>query len=123
MGRPDESRSEQSGLSDSFSVDDEWSSGDHELVVFDRPSPYELLTAVAYQDGEEALPACRDYRAARPLLESGVRNTAEMFDVMNGVREPSGDCRTLWTSVMDLNARIFEVRYLKDCNHIYIFVL
>ena len=99
----------------------EWSSGDHELVVFDSRGPYELLTAVAYQDGEEALSACPHYRKARPLLERGVRNTAEMFAVMNGVREPAGDCRTLWTSVMDLNARTFEVQYLKEVEHKYNF--
>jgi predicted choloylglycine hydrolase len=99
----------------------EWTSGGHELVVFDRPGPYELLTGVAYQDGEAALSACPHYRKARPLLESGVRNTAEMFEVMDGVREPSGDCRTLWTSVMDLDARTFEVRYLKEPEHKYLF--
>jgi hypothetical protein len=99
----------------------EWTPGDHQLVVFDRPGPYELLTAVAYQDGEAALSACPHYRKAKPLLESGVRNTAEMFDVMNGVREPFGDCRTLWTSVMDLNARTFEARYLKEFDYKHYF--
>jgi predicted choloylglycine hydrolase len=99
----------------------EWTPGDHELVVFDRPGPYELLTGVAYQDGEAALSACPHYRRAKPLLESGARNTAEMFEVMNGVREPSGECRTLWTCVMDLNAQNFQVRYLKDFDHKYDF--
>ena len=92
----------------------EWTPGDYQLVVFDRPGPYELLTAVAYQDGEAALSACPHYRKAKPLLESGVRNTAEMFEVMNGVREPSGDCRTLWTSVMDLKCADLRAALFKE---------
>ncbi len=41
-------------------------------------------------------------------------SAAGMFDVMNAMRVTSGAARTLWTSVMDLNARTFEVRYFKE---------
>jgi hypothetical protein len=70
---------------------------------------------------EKARSACPHYRKAKPLLENGVRSTAEMFQLMDSIRETSGGSRTLWTSVMDLNARTMEVRYLKEFDRKYDF--
>jgi hypothetical protein len=92
----------------------EWTPGDHQLVVFDKPGPFELLTNLAFQEGEELLgEKCPHYRKARPLLESGVCNMADMLEVMKAIRLSNGPGRSLWTSVMDLNERTFEVRYFK----------
>jgi len=99
----------------------EWTSDNHDLVVFDRPGPYALMTGVAYQDDEEARSVCPHYRKAKPLLERGVRDTAEMFQIMDSIRETSDGSRTLWTSVMDLNARTIEVRYLKEYDRLFEF--
>ncbi|HKB39259.1 MAG TPA: hypothetical protein VKD72_22665, partial [Gemmataceae bacterium] len=63
------------------------------------------------QEGEEFLVEnCRRYRKAKPLLENGVRSTAEMLEVMKVMRITAGPGRSLWTSIMDLNTRTFEVR-------------
>jgi hypothetical protein len=37
------------------------------------------------------------------------------------MRITSGSTRTLWTTVMDLNARTFEVRYFKEFERKYEF--
>jgi predicted choloylglycine hydrolase len=100
----------------------EWAPGDHKLVVCDKQGPYELMTNTALQEGEDYLVEnCRRYRKARPLLEDGVHTTAEMFEVMKAMRITAGPGRTLWTSVMDLNARTFEVRYFKEFDRRYEF--
>ena len=99
----------------------EWTPGDHQLLVFDKPGPYELLTNLTFQEGEEFLVEnCPRYRKARPLLEKGVRDTADMLEVMKAMRI-TGPGRSLWTSVMDLNARTFEVRYFKEFDRKYEF--
>ena len=99
----------------------EWTADDHQLLVFDKPGPYELLTNLTFQEGEELLvEKCPRYRKAKPLLEKGVRNTAEMLDVMTAMRV-TGPGRSLWISVMDLNARSFEVRYFKEFDRKYEF--
>jgi hypothetical protein len=99
----------------------EWTPGDHRLLVFDRPGPYELLTNLTFQEGEEFLAeTCPRYGRARPLLERGVRDTADMLEVMTAMRV-TGPGRSLWISVMDLNGRTFEVRYFKEFDRKYEF--
>jgi hypothetical protein len=99
----------------------EWSADDHRLLVFDRPGPYELLTNLTFQEGEEFLAQkCPRFARARPLLEKGVGGTADMLEVMKAMRV-SGPGRSVWTSVMDLNARTFEVRYFKEFERKYEF--
>jgi predicted choloylglycine hydrolase len=100
----------------------EWAPGDRKPVVFDRPGPYELMTNTAMQEGEEYLEKnCRRYGRAKPLLEHGVRDSGDMLQVMQAMRITAGPGRSLWTSVMDLNARRFEVRYFKEFDRVYEF--
>jgi len=100
----------------------EWNPKDYKLLVYDKPGPWELLTNTPLQEGEAALiKKCDRYGKARPLLETGIRNTADMLEVMKAMRITSGSTRTLWTSVMDLNARTFEVRYFKEFERKYEF--
>jgi penicillin V acylase-like amidase (Ntn superfamily) len=103
----------------------EWSPGDHRLLVFDKPGPYELLTNLTFQEGEAFLvEKCPRYRKAKPLLETGVRDTADMLAVMAAMRVTGpGPGRSLWISVMDLNARTLEVRYFKEFDRKYEFRL
>jgi hypothetical protein len=65
---------------------------------------------------------CLHYRKAKPLLERGVSDTTGMLEVMKAMRvtgpRPS---RSLWISVMDLNARSVEVRYFKEFERKYEF--
>ena len=44
-----------------------------------------------------------------------------MLDVMNSMRIDRGPGRTLWTTIMDLNARTLEVRYFKEFDRKYEF--
>ena len=99
----------------------EWTPGDHQLLVFDEKGPYAILTNLTFQEGEE-FPAktCPRYRKAKPLLERGVRDTTGMLEVMKAMRV-TGPSRSLWISVMDLNARSFEVRYFKEFHRKYEF--
>ena len=85
--------------------------------------PYELLTNTAFQEGEDyyLVENCRRYRKAKPLLENGIHSTADMLDVMNSMRITRGPGRSLWTTIMDLNARTFEVRYFKEFDRKYEF--
>ena len=100
----------------------EWSPHDHKMMVFDKPGPFELLTNAALQEGEEFLKEnCPRYRKAKPLLEIGVGSTAEMLLVMEEMRVKAGPGRSLWTSIMDLNTRTFEVRYFKEFDRKYEF--
>jgi hypothetical protein len=99
----------------------EWSADDHRLLVFDKPGPHELLTNLTFQEGEEFLAeTCPRYAKAKPLLEEGVRDPADMLEVMKTMRV-TGPGRSLWISVMDLNARTFEVRYFKEFDRKYEF--
>lgn len=100
----------------------EWNPSDYKLLVFDKAGPWELLTNTPLQDGEDALMKnCSRYRAARPLLETGIRNSEDLLAAMKVMRITAGGARTLWTSIMDLNARTFEVRYLKEFERSYKF--
>ena len=100
----------------------EWNPKNHKLLVFEQPHPYELLTNTPLELGEEAvLKECWRYCKAKPMLEAGVQDAAGMFEVMKAVRVTSGASRTLWTTVMDLNARTFEVRYFKEFERKYEF--
>jgi len=100
----------------------EWTPGDHQLAVFDKPGPYELLTNTAFQEGEDVVfKNCWRYRRARPRLEAGVKDATEMFEIMKSIRPTVGGSRSLWTSVMDLNARTFEVHYFKEYDREYRF--
>jgi hypothetical protein len=99
----------------------EWTPGDSQLLVYDKPGPYELMTNFSFQDGEEFIAkTCLHYRKAKPLLERGVSDTADMLEVMKAMRV-TGPGRSLWISVMDLNARSFEVRYFKEFDRKYEF--
>ena len=96
-------------------------SGRHQLLVYDKPGPYELMTNLSFQEGEEFLAkTCPHYRKAKPLLERGVSDTADMLEVMKAMRV-TGPGRSLWISVMDLNARSVEVRYFKEFDRKYEF--
>ena len=55
------------------------------------------------------------------MLEAGVEDADGMFEVMKAMRVTTGPSRTLWTTVMDLNARTFEVRYFKEFDRKYEF--
>lgn len=84
------------------------------MVVLDKPGPYELMTNTALQLGEDfVMSDCWRYRQARPQLEAGVADMAGMFTIMRAIR-PSGGVRSLWTTIMDLNRRRFEVHYDKE---------
>lgn len=99
----------------------EWTPGDHQLLVFDKPGPYELLTNLTFQEGEEFLAkTCPRYGKVRPLLERGVNDTTDMLEIMKAMRV-TGPGRSLWISVMDLNARSIEVRYFKEFDRRYEF--
>lgn len=92
------------------------------MVVLDKTGPYELITNTTLQKGEEfAVNNCRRYAAAKPMLENGIETTGDMLDIMKAVRQTSGDSRTLWTSIMDLNNRSFEVFYRKEYSKKYSF--
>jgi len=100
----------------------EWNPSDYKLLVFDKPGPWELLTNTPLQEGEDVLVKdCFRYRKAKPLLEAGVRNNDDMFEIMKAMRVTTGPCRILWTSIMDLNARTFEVYYFKEFERKYEF--
>jgi hypothetical protein len=100
----------------------EWNPKNYKLQVFEQPGPYELLTNTPLELGQEAVvKSCWRYRKAKPMLEAGVQDAAGMFEVMKAMRVTSGPSRTLWTSVMDLNARTFEVRYFKEFDRKYEF--
>ena len=100
----------------------EWNPKDHKLQVFEQPRLYELLTNTPLELGEAAvLKNCWRYRKAKPMLEAGVQDTTGMFEVMKSMRVTSGPSRTLWTSIMDLNARTFEVHYFKEFDRKYEF--
>jgi hypothetical protein len=49
-----------------------------------------------------------------PLLQAGVSSPVDMLAIMSGIRPLSGSARTLWTSIMDLNARTVAVYYRLD---------
>jgi hypothetical protein len=99
----------------------EWTPGDSQLLVYDKPGPYELMTNFSFQEGEEFLAkTCLHYRKARPLLERGVSDTTDMLEIMKSIRA-TGPSRSLWISVMDLNARSVEVRYFKEFDRKYEF--
>jgi hypothetical protein len=79
------------------------------------------MTNFSFQEGEEFLVKnCPRYRKVRPLLERGVSDTTGMLDVMKAIRA-TGPGRSLWISVMDLNARTIEVRYFKEFDRKYEF--
>jgi hypothetical protein len=100
----------------------EWSPSDHKLVVFDAPGPYKLMTNMACQEGEDSLVKnCFRYAAAKPLLEKGVHDSTEMFAVLESMRIKRGPGRSLWTAVMDLNAKTMQVRYFKEFERKYTF--
>ena len=99
----------------------EWTPGDSQLLVYDKPGPYELMTNFSFQEGEEFLvKTCRHYGKAKPLLERGVSDTTDMLEIMKSIRA-TGPSRSLWISVMDLNARSVEVRYFKEFERKYEF--
>jgi len=100
----------------------EWNPSDYKLLVYDKPGPWELLTNTPLQEGEEALlKKCFRYAKARPMLEKGIRNTEDMLEVMKAMRVIPRPAGTLWTSIMDLNARTFEIRYFKEFERKYEF--
>jgi hypothetical protein len=95
---------------------------DRNMVVLDKNGPYELMTNTALQKGEEyVMNNCWRYRTAKPMIETGILDSSDMFDVMNTIRPTSGGSRTLWTSIMDLNNRSFEVYFRKEYSQKYEF--
>ncbi len=95
---------------------------DRNMVVLDKNGPYELMTNTALQKGEEyVMNNCWRYRTAKPMIETGILDTSDMFEVMNAIRPTSGGGRTLWTSIMDLNNRSFEVYFRKEYSRKYEF--
>ena len=74
----------------------EWNPSDYKLLVFDKPGPYELLTNTPLQRGEETLMTnCFRYCKARPMLEAGIHNAGDMFEIMKAMRLTAGGSRTL----------------------------
>ena len=95
---------------------------DRKMVVVDRPGPFELMTNTALQKGEEYVNGnCWRYQRAKPMLEAGISSNDDMLNIMSGIRPTSGGGRTLWTSIMDLNSRTFEVYYRKEYSRKYVF--
>ena len=92
------------------------------MVVLDRDASYELMTNTALQKGEDyVINNCWRYRTAKPMLEAGIQNTSHMLEIMNAIRLTSGTSLTLWTSIMDINNRSFEVYYRKEYSRKYEF--
>ncbi len=92
------------------------------MVVLDKNGPYELMTNTALQKGESYVTDnCWRYRTAKPMLEAGIADTGAMFDVMDAIRPTSSGSRTLWTSIMDIGNRSFEVYYRKEYSKKYEF--
>jgi predicted choloylglycine hydrolase len=95
---------------------------DRKMVVIDRPGPYELMTNTALQKGEEYVTGnCWRYQRAKPMLDAGIAGSGDMLNMMSQIRPTSGGGRTLWTSIMDLNSRTFEVYYRKEYSRKYVF--
>jgi predicted choloylglycine hydrolase len=95
---------------------------DRKMVVIDRPGPYEIMTNTALQKGEDYVSGnCWRYQRAKPMLEAGITNSDDMLNIMSSVRPTSGGARTLWTSIMDVNSRTFEVYYRKEYSRKYVF--
>jgi predicted choloylglycine hydrolase len=95
---------------------------DRNMVVMDRNAPYELMTNLALQKGEDyVMRNCTRYRTAKSMLEAGIGNTADMLRVMSAIRQTSDNSHTLWTSIMDLNNRTLEIHYRKEYNKKYKF--
>ena len=93
----------------------EWNPENQKLLIFDKPRAYQLLTNTPLEKGEDmVMKSCWRYRTAKPLLEGGVREPAGLLEIMEAIRPVSGPSRTLWTSMMDLNAGTFEVYYFED---------
>lgn len=95
----------------------------HKMVVFDRPGPYEIVTNIALQKGEDyVVDHCWRYKRGRELLESKpVDSPDAMYEIMRRIQPTSGDARTLWTSIQGLNARSFLVFYRKEPGQRYEF--
>jgi hypothetical protein len=64
---------------------------------------------------------CWRYQTAKPMLDAGTANTGDMLNIMNAIRPTSGGTRTLWTSIMDVNSRTFEVYYRKEYSRKFVF--
>ncbi len=95
---------------------------DRKIAVFDRNGPYEIMTNTALQKGEEYIMAnCWRYRTAKPMIEAGIQDTKDMLEIMKAIRFTSGNYRTLWTSIMDINNRSFEIFYRKEYSRKYEF--
>ncbi|MFZ2053434.1 MAG: C45 family peptidase [Candidatus Aminicenantales bacterium] len=95
---------------------------DRKMVVIDRPGPYELMTNTALQKGEDYVTNnCWRYQRAKPMLEAGIVSNDDMLNIMSSVRPTSGGGRTLWTSIMDVNNRTFEVYYRKEYSRKFVF--
>ena len=92
------------------------------MVVFNKSGPYELITNTALQHGEEyVVQNCWRYSGLKPMLETGISDMTEMRELMETVRITTAGTRTLWTSVMNLNDRSFEISYRKEYDRIYRF--
>lgn len=92
------------------------------MVVFDREDPYELVTNTALQKGEEyILKNCWRYRTAKTMLEAGIQGTGDIGSIMTAIRPTTGGSRTVWTCLMDLQARSFEAYYFKEFDRKYEF--
>jgi hypothetical protein len=92
------------------------------MVLLDKEGPYELMTNTALQKGDDYVANnCWRYRTAKPMLESGILDMNDMFTIMETIRPTSGSSRTLWTSVMDVTNKRFEVYYRKEYSKKYEF--
>jgi hypothetical protein len=92
------------------------------MVVFDREDPYELVTNTALQKGEDYVRRnCWRYRTAEGMLETGIQSITDLGSVMKAIRPTTGGSRTVWTCLMDLQARSFEVYYFKEFDRKYEF--
>ena len=95
---------------------------DRNMVVLDKPGNYELMTNTALQKGEEYLnQTCFRYNRAKPMLKAGLQTMDDMLSVMDSIHFSSGSTRTLWTLIMDIKTRSFEVYYRKEYHKKYSF--
>lgn len=85
---------------------------DKNAHVFRRDKPYLLLTNTAYLEGLDFIERyCSRYQKAKPMLETGIGDVSQLFDVMKGIQFTAGETRTLWTAMFDLSTLEMDVRY------------
>ena len=82
-----------------------------DMTAFERRESYQILTNTAYFEGIDFVKAnCWRYRAAEKIINSGINNSDDVFNIMQAMQPKSGGARTLWTSLFDLTNLNMDVR-------------